>query len=192
MDTLTKYDIAIEDKQYKVELKKTENQRLFMIKIDDKPYSVELENKFEYDRPLQIRLNETTFTIQIAKNEKNALFQIKVKGIPINAEVKTQQINSYRQPVAALTPTSTKVTTLTSKPATEGTISAPMAGKIVSIKVKKGDAVKANAVVCILEAMKMENEILAQKDGFVKEILVSAGAGVNKGDPMFIIEPSEN
>jgi glutaconyl-CoA decarboxylase len=141
---------------------------------------------------VQIKLGEKTFTIQIAKKERQAAFQVKIKDIFVNAEVKTQQVNSFSQPVATPTPVIAAVKTQIGKVAIEGAVTAPMAGKIVSIKVKKGEAVKTGKVICILEAMKMENEMVAQKDGFVKEILVSAGASVNKGDPVFVIESSED
>jgi len=189
---LTKYNVTIEGKQYKIDLTKTEDQERFMVKIDDKPYKLELEKEFEYDAPVQIKLGEKTFTIQIAKKERQAAFQVKIKDIFVNAEVKTQQVNSFSQPVATPTPVIAAVKTQIGKVAIEGAVTAPMAGKIVSIKVKKGEAVKTGKVICILEAMKMENEMVAQKDGFVKEILVSAGASVNKGDPVFVIESSED
>lgn len=68
------------------------------------------------------------------------------------------------------------------------TINAPLPGKIVNIKVKIGDKVKANEILIILEAMKMENEIVAEIDGIVKEIKVKAGDIVNTDDEMIIIE----
>jgi biotin carboxyl carrier protein len=189
---LTRYTVAVEDKQYKIDLTKTEDQEHFMVRINDKPYKLELENKFQYDTPVQVKLGEKIFTIQIAKKEKQTAFQVKIKDISISAEVKTQQVNSFSQPAAISTPTVKAVKTQTDKVTIEGAVTAPMAGKIVSIRVKKGEAVKAGAVVCILEAMKMENEIVAPRDGLIKEIFMSIGTGVNKGDPMFIIEPSED
>lgn len=189
---MTKYTVAVEDKQYKVDLTKTEDQEHFMVKVNDKPYKLKLENKFQYDTPVQVKLGEKTFTIQISKKEKEMAFQIKIKDIPLNAEVKTQQTNSFSQLVAMPAPTIKAVKTQVNKVAIEGAVTAPMAGKIVSIRVKNGEAVKAGAIVCILEAMKMENEIVAQEDGYVKEILVSIGTGVNKGDPMFVIGSSED
>jgi len=192
---LTKYNVVVEGKQYRIDLAKTENQEHFAVKIDDKPYKLELSSKFEYDKPIEVRLDSKTFTIQVTKNQKQAPLQMRIQDIPITAEVKTQQLNSFPQITTMSTapPMNTAVVkTQTEKATNQGAIIAPMAGKIVAIKVKKGDQVKAGAVVCILEAMKMENEIVAQKDGYVKEILVSTGAGVNKGDQLFIIEPSKN
>lgn len=66
-------------------------------------------------------------------------------------------------------------------------VSAPMPGNILDIKVKTGDAVKAGATLLILEAMKMENEILAPVDGTVRSINVTKGATVNSGDVLCVI-----
>lgn len=60
-------------------------------------------------------------------------------------------------------------------------ITAPMPGKILSIKAKVGQAVKSGETVMILEAMKMENEIVAPQDGTVASINISEGASVESG-----------
>ena len=58
------------------------------------------------------------------------------------------------------------------------TVSAPMPGKVLSVNVKAGDAVKSGDVLLILEAMKMQNEIMAPADGTVSDVRVSAGQTV--------------
>jgi biotin carboxyl carrier protein len=63
-----------------------------------------------------------------------------------------------------------------------------MTGKILSVKVKKGDQVKKGETLCILEAMKMENEITTSKAGTVREVYVSEGSSVSEGDSLFIID----
>ncbi|MDI3501285.1 MAG: glutaconyl-CoA/methylmalonyl-CoA decarboxylase subunit gamma, partial [Thermoanaerobacter sp.] len=60
-------------------------------------------------------------------------------------------------------------------------ISAPMPGTILDVKVKEGDRVKRGDVVVILEAMKMENEIMAPEEGVIASIHVSKGSSVNTG-----------
>jgi biotin carboxyl carrier protein len=62
------------------------------------------------------------------------------------------------------------------------TIEAPMPGSIIAIKVKVGDIVKKNQPLLILEAMKMENEIVSPVDGRVISIGVSNGQSVNPGE----------
>ena len=71
---------------------------------------------------------------------------------------------------------------------TDGTpVKAPMPGTILSIKAPVGTAVKAGDVVLVLEAMKMENDIVAPCDGTVKQVLVAKGASVNTDDVLAVI-----
>ena len=66
-------------------------------------------------------------------------------------------------------------------PAGATTVEAPMPGKILNIKVSEGQAVKFGEVVVIMEAMKMETEIVAPADGTVSKSLVKAGDSVDTG-----------
>ncbi len=63
-----------------------------------------------------------------------------------------------------------------------------MAGKIISVRAKEGDLVKTGTVVCVLEAMKMENEITAMKSGTIQEVKASEGMAVNEGDVLLIVK----
>ena len=67
------------------------------------------------------------------------------------------------------------------------TVEAPMPGRIVSVKVKNGDTVNEGDVLCVLEAMKMENEIMAPKSGKIVAVCTSQGASVNTGDALVSI-----
>ncbi|HEY5244151.1 MAG TPA: acetyl-CoA carboxylase biotin carboxylase subunit [Acidimicrobiales bacterium] len=69
-----------------------------------------------------------------------------------------------------------------------GTVAVPMQGTIVKVLVAVGDAVEAGQTICVLEAMKMENAINAEKAGTVKEIRVAAGDSVGSGDVVAVIE----
>ena len=60
-------------------------------------------------------------------------------------------------------------------------VSAPMPGKILAVKAKEGDSVKAGDVLLVLEAMKMENDIVAPQDGVVASINVKVGDSVESG-----------
>jgi len=61
---------------------------------------------------------------------------------------------------------------------------APMPGTILSVSVSAGQTVKKGEVMLILEAMKMENEIVAHKDGVISGVFVQKGSTVNAGDPL--------
>ena len=69
-----------------------------------------------------------------------------------------------------------------------GAVVVPMQGTIVKVLVEVGQAVEAGATVCVLEAMKMENNIAADKAGTVKEIKVAPGDSVGSGDVVVVIE----
>jgi len=67
-------------------------------------------------------------------------------------------------------------------------VTSPMPGTILDVKVKVGDSVKKGQVLMVLEAMKMENEIMAGTDGQVTSVAVSKGASVGTGDMLLTIK----
>ena len=66
-------------------------------------------------------------------------------------------------------------------------VNAPMPGNILKVNVNVGDTVKSGTVLVVLEAMKMENEIMAPKDGTVTQVLVNKGSTVDTGAPLVVI-----
>ncbi len=66
-------------------------------------------------------------------------------------------------------------------------VGAPMPGTILKVNVQNGQVVKAGTVLVVLEAMKMENEILAPKDGTVTQVAVTKGTSVDTGAPLVYI-----
>lgn len=69
-----------------------------------------------------------------------------------------------------------------------GVITAPMPGTVIKMEKKVGDAVKAGGLVLILEAMKMENEILAPSDGTIVKMNCEVGGTVAGGDVLFEVK----
>ena len=66
-------------------------------------------------------------------------------------------------------------------------VNAPMPGTILKVNVQQGQAVKEGDVLCVLEAMKMENEILAPKAGTVTQVVAIKGAAVDTGAVLVVI-----
>lgn len=75
-----------------------------------------------------------------------------------------------------------------SKPAGSVKITSPMPGNVWEIKVNPGDTVQKGQVIIVLEAMKMENDIVAPQDGRVATIPVAKGVSVNAGDVLATME----
>ncbi|MDR3591179.1 MAG: hypothetical protein P4N41_16120 [Negativicutes bacterium] len=67
------------------------------------------------------------------------------------------------------------------------TISAPMPGKIISVKVSVGDSVTKGQELIIVEAMKMHNPVLATGDGVVREIYIKAGDPIQTGTALLLV-----
>ena len=85
-------------------------------------------------------------------------------------------------PVAAAAPAAAPAVTGAGE-----TVSAPMPGTILKVNVTNGQAVKEGDVLVILEAMKMENEIMAPKAGTVTQVVVTKGSSVDTGAPLVVI-----
>ena len=66
-------------------------------------------------------------------------------------------------------------------------VNAPLPGTVLQVKASVGQAVKAGETVMIIEAMKMENEIVSPKDGKITSVVAQKGAAVNASDPLFTI-----
>lgn len=116
-------------------------------------------------------------------------FNIKVNGKSYEVEVEEVGASSYvSAPVSAPEPVSAKsAAPAAPAPKPSGTpgsasIKAPMPGTINAVKVTAGDTIKKGQVVAVLEAMKMENEIVAPEDATVASVAVTQGQSVNTGD----------
>ena len=111
-------------------------------------------------------------------------YRVKVNGKLYEVELEAcDEVKGSIEAPKASTPVSTPVASNG-----EGTpLLAPIGGKVLDIKVSVGSSVKKGDVVCVIEAMKLENEIKANADGVIKEIKTSKGSMVQNKDVLLII-----
>ncbi|SFL67887.1 biotin/lipoyl-containing protein [Pelosinus propionicus] len=117
-------------------------------------------------------------------------FQITFKGqvYELDVEEISSSAPTIKKSAPAPVPNTAPVTVQTPKavqptaPASGQTVLAPMPGKILTVNIKAGDAVKRGDVIFILEAMKMQNEIMANQDGQISSVNVTVGQTVSTGD----------
>ena len=115
-------------------------------------------------------------------------YTITVNGTAYEVTVEENGGDTTSTPVATSAP---KKTAAPKKPTgKQGSVkvNSPMPGKILNVKANAGEAVKKGDVILLLEAMKMENEIVAPQDGVISSINVAVGDTVEAGDVLATLE----
>ena len=137
------------------------------------------------------KINGHEYNVNVGDIENN-IAHIEVNGVAYNVELEEEKaVKPVIKKVAVSNDAPVAAKPAAKKPAAaaagEYVIASPLPGVIKELHVKEGQEVKANDVVCILEAMKMGNEIHAGKDGVVKSINVSIEESVLEGTTIMII-----
>lgn len=140
------------------------------------------------------KINGIKFSVAVGDVVDNKV-HVEVNGTPYTVELDSvpalkQTISGpVKKPTAApRTETGEKVISQPQRSTVANAIKSPLPGTIMNIPVNVGDAVKAGQTVCVLEAMKMENDIRAVSDGTVKQIISKVGDTVLEGADIMIIE----
>ena len=139
------------------------------------------------------KINGNLYNVVIGDIEEN-IAHVEVNGTHYTVEMeKKPKAAPAPKPVArpAAKPAAAPAAAPAAKPAAGGAksgVKSPLPGVILDIKVNVGDAVKKGQTIIILEAMKMENSINADKDGKIAAINVSKGESVLEGTDLIIIE----
>ena len=117
----------------------------------------------------------------------NEVYRVSVKELPVDADM-SSGINKPEENVQSNTAPTPTATAPTSSTSSEGVkVSAPMSGTILSVSVSPGQEVAEGDTLVILEAMKMENEIVAPQAGVVGEIFVTANERVESDHVLLTI-----
>lgn len=162
------YIVTVEDKTFKVNLERQDNK--FIVYLNSNPVEVTFA---EAGNPSHLSLIVGNKSYDVTIENKNIVsvngeaFQVKVE------DERVQQLTRLRGKVA--------------KGIEEISIAAPMPGLVVEVEVGVGDRVKVGSGLIVIEAMKMQNELKAPREGVVKEVLVKKGMSVNGGDTLVVI-----
>ena len=144
------------------------------------------------------KINGSLYKVVI-NNTGNEMVELEVNGTPYHVELeqKTKKtLSGIKRPTPAVAAAATTTAKASSAPVVnrpapstgKNTIQSPLPGIILDIRCKEGDTVKKGQTLMILEAMKMENNILASADGKVSQVLVHKGDSVLEGANLIVIE----
>ena len=143
--------------------------------INGNKYSVEvgdIENN-----AVNVEVNGTTYTVEL---ETEVKAPVKVKPVVM--------VNAGAQKSAPAAAPANVKSAPAAATAAGATLKSPLPGTILDVFCKEGDAVKAGQRLFLLEAMKMENNIDAEKDGVIKEVRVHRSDSVMEGDVLVVFE----
>lgn len=135
----------------------------------------------------KFKINDDKYSAKILKYT-GELVRVEVNGVEYEVEIQQEKLDHPK--LIRSQKSSPEISISASKPKqqfTKGALLAPIPGLVVKINVSEGDVVKSGDTVMILEAMKMESEINAEKDGSVQKILVKEGDNIEEGQALIEI-----
>jgi len=152
----------------------------FTLTVDEMAYEVEVEGE-------TVMVNGRPFTVTLDGNRaevNGASYEVELQGdqATVNGITYDFQVQEKKRPAEEAP---ARVVRTAAEEA--GAVTAIMPGKIIRVLVKEGDEVQEGDVVCVLEAMKMENELCASKSGVVKEVTVEPGSDVEMGQVLMVV-----
>ena len=147
-----------------------------------------------------LKINGHNYNVQIDNvNETSTVAHVVVNGVDYEVEIEGAKTTSVSRPQVAPAPKSANSAMITPSSATPSpriaaaapssgySVKCPLPGTVLSVKVAVGDTIAAGQTLVVLEAMKMENNIDADRAGVVKQVLVQQGATVMEGDVLIVI-----
>lgn len=184
---MREHKVLVNNKRHKVKLLKVGRNTPYLVEVDDKIYEVNFSNDLiRSSNPILIQVNGRSYKVEINKLNQDAPSHIKVNSKLFN--VQDEKIERTPLQIAETvlpTPIREPIKRLITR---ENVVTAFMPGRVILLKVEPGDSVKVGDTLCVLESMKMENEITTPKAGVVQEVKVSEGLMVNKGQALMVIQ----
>jgi len=154
----------------------------FTLTVEGTAYEVEIEGE-------TVMVNGRPFTVPLDGNRaevNGASYEVELQGdqATVNGIAYAFQVQEKKERPGEEAPP--RVVRAAAEEA--GAVAAIMPGKIIRVLVKEGDEVQEGDVLCVLEAMKMENELRASKSGVVTEVTVEPGSDVEMGEVLVVVE----
>lgn len=152
-----------------------------------KDYSLKV-NGHQYDVTID-DVNEASTVAHVVVN--GTAYEVEIAGAKASSSSKPQVISAPKATGLSVTPTTAAPSRPAAAPAAAGagyTVKSPLPGTVLAVKVAVGDKVTVGQTLVVLEAMKMENNIDADRSGVVKAVSVQQGATVMEGDSLIVIE----
>ena len=164
------FEFLLNDVLQKISLEKKDD--VYVFSDEEKSFLADIQQISPHQ--ISILIDDVSHRVYIAKDKENRYFLI--DGQQFVVKEPTEEVEGFHKE---------------EERTAEGTllVKAPMPGKVIKICVSEKDEVRKNQTLAIVEAMKMENEIKAPKDGTIKDIHVSAGDLVDSEMPLIELEP---
>ena len=129
----------------------------------------------------KFKINNSDFTVDITGAEDN-IIELEVNGTPFKVEMEKAVKAAPKTPKVVNAPVAQNAKTQPGNSSAVSKVEAPLPGVILSVNVKEGDTVKSGDTLMVMEAMKMENAIMAEVGGVVKAVKVKPQDSVLQGD----------
>lgn len=150
----------------------------YSLKINGHNYNVQIDQVNETSTVAHVIVNGVDYEVEIAGTKASSVSKPQVAPAPVSADsAKITPASAAPSPRLAATP-----------PSSGYSVKCPLPGTVLALKVAVGDKIAAGQTLMVLEAMKMENNIDADRGGVVKQILAQQGATVMEGDTLMVIE----
>lgn len=170
------YRVTLNDKPFVVEVKMLDEGGLLVVKVADQSYT--MKPTLAEDGSWIVNDTAADYLVKVLKRTGKTL-SLEINGQEHEIEWERIRKQEAEKKAPSTAQGGQRVT---------GGVYPPMPGKITEVRVNAGDAVKSGQTVCILEAMKMFNELKADASGTVKEVNVEVGTMVTPTDLLVLIE----